>query len=71
MYTVAMFGNRARERLEMGLSVYAPSFRLKQLAWSGYGFGHTSPREPSDLRGTVVGKKGRFRCPSTHQGGDT
>jgi len=54
----------------MGLSFYAPSFRLKQLAWSGYGFGHTSPREPSDLRGTVVGKKGRFRNTRKHQGGD-
>jgi hypothetical protein len=43
------------------LSFYAPSFRLKQLAWGGYGFGHTARREPGDLRGTVVGRKGRFR----------
>ena len=43
------------------LSFYAPSFRLKQLAWSGYGFGHTMPRHPGDLRGTVVGRQGRFR----------
>ncbi|CAN5815180.1 hypothetical protein BH18ACT11_BH18ACT11_16540 [soil metagenome] len=55
----------------MGHSFYAPSFRLKRLAWSGYGFGHTAPREPSDLRGTVIGKKGRFRGSRTHQeGGD-
>jgi hypothetical protein len=54
----------------MDLSFYAPSFRLKRLAWSGYGFGHTSPREPSDLRGTVVGKKGRFRDTRKLQGGD-
>jgi hypothetical protein len=67
-----MFGKRTEgEKLEMDLSFYAPSFRLKRLAWSGYGFGHTSPREPSDLRGTVVGKKGRFRALRTHQGGDT
>jgi hypothetical protein len=43
------------------LSFYAPSFRLKRLAWSGYGFGHTTPRHTGDLRGTVVGRKGRFR----------
>jgi hypothetical protein len=46
----------------MDLSFYAPSFRLKQLAWSGYGFGHTSPRQPGDVRGTVIGRKGRFRA---------
>ena len=47
--------------LAMDLSVYAPSFRLKRLAWGGYGFGHTTRREPGDLRGSVVGRKGRFR----------
>ena len=66
MYTVAMFGNRTRERPGRSLSSYAPSFRLKRLAWSGYGFGHTSPREPGDLRGTVIGKKGRFRGLHAH-----
>ena len=45
----------------MDLSLYEPSFRIKRLAWGGYGFGHTSRREPGDLRGTVVGRKGRFR----------
>jgi hypothetical protein len=39
----------------MDLSIYAPSFRLEQLAWSGYGFGHTSRREPGEMRGTAVG----------------
>jgi hypothetical protein len=42
-------------------SFYAPSLRLKRRAWSGYGFGHTSRREPGDVRGTVIGRKGRFR----------
>jgi len=42
-------------------SFYAPSFRLKRLAHSHYGFGHTSLREPGDMRGTAIGKKGRFR----------
>jgi hypothetical protein len=66
MYTVAMFGNRTRERPGRSLSSYAPSFRLKRLAWSSYGFGHTARREPGDLRGTVIGKKGRFRGLHAH-----
>jgi hypothetical protein len=61
---------RAGERLDKGLSFYAPSYRLKRLAWSGYGFGHTSRREPGDVRGTVIGKKGRFRGMQTTKGGD-
>jgi hypothetical protein len=61
---------RAGERLDMRLSFYAPSYRLKRLAWSGYGFGHTSRREPGDVRGTVIGKKGRFRFLQTTKGGD-
>jgi len=56
--------------LYLSLSFYAPSYRLKQLAWSGYGFGHTSRREPGDVRGTVIGKKGRFRFAQTTRGGD-
>ena len=47
--------------LAMKRSFYAPSFRLKQLARSGYGFGRTARREPGDVRGTVIGKEGRFR----------
>jgi len=54
----------------MDLSIYAPSFRYKRLAWSGYGFGHTSRREPGDVRGTVVGKRGRFRGLMTTKRGD-
>ena len=42
-------------------SFYAPSFRLGRLACGWYGVGHTAWRKPGDMRGTVVGKKGRFR----------
>ena len=42
-------------------SSYAPSFRLSRLACGWYGVGHTAWRKPGDMRGTVVGKKGRFR----------
>ncbi|MBA2782075.1 MAG: hypothetical protein M3Q62_03945 [Actinomycetota bacterium] len=54
----------------MDLSFYAPSLRVKLLAWSGYGFGHTARREPGEVRGTVIGKKGRFRGLGTTTGGD-
>ena len=71
IYTASMSGNhRGSNRPGMDLSLYAPPFRLKQLAWGGYGFGHTSRREPGDLRGTVVGRKGRFRGPGIKTGGD-
>jgi len=71
IYTASMAGNHRRgNRPRMDLSFYAPSFRLKQLAWGGYGFGHTSRREPGDVRGTVVGRKGRFRDLLTKRGGD-
>ena len=70
-YTAAMFGIHAWcAGLYLSLSFYAPSHRLKRLAWSGYGFGHTSRREPGDVRGTVIGKKGRFRFVQTTRGGD-
>ena len=59
-----------REGLNVGRSYCAPSYRLKRLAWSGYGFGHTSRREPGDVRGTVIGKKGRFRGLQSTKGGD-
>jgi hypothetical protein len=45
---------------------YAPSIRLERLAYSRYGVGHTDWRRPGDMRGTVVGKHGRFR-PSTNK----
>jgi hypothetical protein len=44
-------------------SFYAPSIRLKRLAYSRYGVGHTAWRQPGDMRGTVVGKHGRFKAP--------
>ena len=50
----------------MALSFYAPSIRLKRLAYSCYGVGHTAWRQPGDMRGTVVGKHGRFK-PSTNK----
>ena len=44
-------------------SFYAPSYRLSKLACGWYGVGHTAWRKPGDMRGTVVGKKGRFWGP--------
>jgi hypothetical protein len=41
--------------------LYALSHRYRRLAFGSYGFGHTTMREPGDLRGTVIGKKGRYR----------
>ena len=41
--------------------VYAPSFTLSKLACGWYGVGHTNRRQPGDMRGTVIGKRGRFR----------
>jgi len=50
-------------------SSFAPSYKYRRLALGSYGFGHTTRREPGDLRGTVIGKKGRYRL--THaRGGD-
>ena len=43
-------------------SFYAPSLRLKRLAYSCYGVGHTAWRQPGDMRGTVVGRHGRFKA---------
>jgi hypothetical protein len=42
-------------------SFYAPSFALSQLACGWYGVGHTNRRQPGDMRGTVIGKQGRFK----------
>jgi hypothetical protein len=44
-------------------SSYAPSSRLSKLACGWYGVGHTAWRQPGNMRGTVVGKKGRFWGP--------
>ncbi len=53
------------------MACYAPSVRYEHLARSAYGVGHTAWRQPGDTRGTVVGKKGRFRyAPESKGGGD-
>ena len=44
-------------------SFYAPSCALSRYVCGWYGIGHTARRHPGDMRGTVVGKKGRFRGP--------
>jgi hypothetical protein len=44
-------------------SFYAPSFALRRFACGWYGVGHTARRRPGNMRGTVVGKKGRFWDP--------
>jgi hypothetical protein len=49
---------------------YAPSTKYEHLARSSYGVGHTAWRQPGDMRGTVVGKKGRFRFLLADEGGD-
>ncbi len=54
----------------MDPACYAPSIRYEHLARSSYGVGHTAWRQPGNMRGTVVGKKGRFRhAPETKGGG--
>ena len=50
-------------------SLYAPSFALRRFACGWYGVGHTARREPGNMRGAVVGKKGRFRGPQHTRGG--
>ena len=54
----------------MATSFYAPSFKLRMFACGWYGVGHTAWRRPGDMRGTVVGKKGRFKSPQHTRGGD-
>jgi hypothetical protein len=51
-------------------SFYAASFKLRGFACGCYGVGHTAWRRPGDMRGTVVGKKGRFKGPQHTRGGD-
>jgi hypothetical protein len=41
--------------------VYAALPKYEHLFWGPYGVGHTAWRRPGDMRGTVVGKKGRWR----------
>jgi hypothetical protein len=42
-------------------SFYAPSFALSGYACGWYGIGHTNRRQPGDMRGTVIGREGRFK----------
>jgi hypothetical protein len=51
-------------------SFYTPYFKLRRFSWGWYGVGHTDLRRPGDMRGTVVGKKGRFKSPQRARGGD-
>ena len=52
-------------------AVFEPSIRLERFACGWYGVGHTAWRYPGDMRGTVVGKKGRFKaCLCRGTGGD-
>ena len=65
MIDICIKGNHLRT-----LALYAPSVRYGHLAYSAYGVGHTAWRQPGDMRGTVVGKKGRFRSMPEARGGD-
>ncbi len=58
-----MFDLYSESDVQTPRSFYAPSFRLSKLACGWYGVGHTAWRKPGDMRGTVVGKKGRFWGP--------
>jgi hypothetical protein len=40
---------------------------LSLYACGYYGVGHTAWRHPGDMRGTVVGKKGRFKLTSSRE----
>jgi hypothetical protein len=58
-----MFGSHIEQDTRRACSLYAPSPRLSKLACGWYGVGHTAWRRPGNMRGTVVGKKGRFWIP--------
>jgi hypothetical protein len=62
-----MIRSDARRHNTVNLSFYAPSFALSKLAYSYYGIGHTNRRQPGDMRGTVIGKQGRFKAPSRRE----
>lgn len=51
-----MFGSKIRLYNTLTLAVHAPSFAVGR-----YGVGHTNRRQPGDMRGTVIGKEGRFK----------
>ena len=56
--------------IDVAPSFYAPSFKLGRFSWGWYGVGHTAWRHPGDMRGTVIGRKGRFKSPQHPRGGD-
>lgn len=56
-----MFGSGARQYGAVTHSFYAPSFALGRYACGYYGVGHTNRRQPGGMRGTVIGKEGRFK----------
>lgn len=70
MYIARVFAMFLKMLLRTWLSLFAPSLRVKLFAYGGYGFGHTAMREPGDLRGTVIGRKGRYRFAIHARGGD-
>src|ERR687897_292491 len=66
--SVVALGTKSDTR--MPRSLYAPSSALTRFACGWHGVGHTAHREPGNMRGTVVGKQGRFRGPKHKSGGD-
>ena len=48
-------------------SFYAPSFALRRFAGGWYGVGHMNRRQPGDMRGTAVGREGRFKGPDARE----
>lgn len=70
MYIACMIEAATGFRVARNDWFFAPSHRLRRLAYTGYGFGHTCLREPGDLRGTVVGRQGRWRSPALVKGGE-
>lgn len=56
-------------RAEQG-SHYAPSLRVERFACGWYGVGHTSRRHPGEMRGTVIGRQGRYRGLGAGSGGE-
>jgi hypothetical protein len=56
-----MFEGGLRPGSGMLAAVCAPSLSLKRLACGWYGVGHTNRRQPGEMRGTVVGREGRFK----------
>jgi hypothetical protein len=59
-----MFGSGARLKGTITPSFFAPSLALSRYACGYYGVGHTNRRHPGEMRGTVIGREGRFRFPS-------